>query len=76
MAMTDKPLLSRMPGIREPWVIKSVKLDIAGRKLELDVECRQEHWADGQGRKLPIHGYATRSWRHPDAFEFEPTAGR
>ena len=60
-----------MLGIQEPWSIKSVKLDVPGRKLEVEVECLQAHWADEEGQKLPIHGYEVRSWRHLDAFEFE-----
>jgi transposase len=71
MEMTDKHLLSQMLGIHEPWAIKAVKLDVPGRKLEVEVECRQEHWADDEERRLPIHGYEMRSWRHLDAFEFE-----
>ena len=69
--MNDKELLRQMLGITAPWIIKSVELDVAAKRLGIEVECTQEHWADEQGRKLPIHGYEERKWRHLDAFQFE-----
>jgi transposase len=69
--MNDKELLRQMLGITAPWIIKSVELDVAAKRLGIEVECTQEHWADEQGRKLPIHGYEQRQWRHLDAFQFE-----
>lgn len=44
--------------------------DVAAKRLGIEVECTQEHWADEQGRKLPIHGYEERRWRHLGAFQF------
>lgn len=69
--MTDKELLRQMLDITAPWDIKAVQLDRAAKRLEIEVICTQEHWADEQGRKLPIHSYEERRWRHLDAFQFE-----
>jgi len=39
--------------------------------LDVRVECRKEVWADEQGRRLHVHGYEERRWRHLDAFQFQ-----
>jgi transposase len=69
--MQDKELLSRMLGIEEPWYICEVNLDLEKKRLEVEVECRKTEWAGEQGRKLWLHGYEERTWRHLDAFQFE-----
>lgn len=69
--MTDKELLRQMPGIEEPWSITEVNFEVKERRLEVRGECGKEVWADEQGRRLHVHGYAERQWRHLDAFHFQ-----
>jgi transposase len=69
--MTDKDLLSRMLGIEDPWRIVEVKLNLEGRLLEVIVECVQQQWGDESGRRIHLHGYEERRWRHLDAFQFQ-----
>lgn len=69
--MTDKELLRQMLGIEEPWGITEVNFKVKERLLEVRVECRRQVWADEQGRRLHVHGYAERQWRHLDAFQFQ-----
>jgi transposase len=69
--MTDKELLRQMLGITDPWDIKTVQLDREAKQLRIEVQCTQAHWADENGRKLPVHGYVDREWRHLDAFQFQ-----
>ncbi len=39
-------LRRQMLGITSLWVIKSVELAVAAKRLGIDVECTQEHWND------------------------------
>lgn len=71
--MTDKELLRQMLGIEDPWSITEVNFDIKARRLDVRVECRKEVWADEQGRRLHVHGYEERRWRHLNAFQFQTT---
>jgi len=69
--MTDKELLHQMLRVEEPWSISEVNFDIKERRLDVRVECRKEVGADEQGRRLHVHGYEERRWRHLDAFRFQ-----
>jgi hypothetical protein len=42
--MNDKGLRRQMLGITSPWIIKSVELAVAAKRLGIEV-CPQEHWA-------------------------------
>lgn len=69
--MTDKELLRQMLGIDDPWSITGVKFNIKERRLDVRVSCGRENWFDEQGRRLHLHGYEERLWRHLDAFQFQ-----
>ncbi len=35
-----------MLGVTSPWIIKSVRLAVAAKRLRIEVECPHQHWAD------------------------------
>jgi transposase len=70
--MTDKELCQRMIGLESPWKVVEVKLDMEARKVDVRIDCgRAVAWADAQGRRLHVHGWEKRSWRHLDTMGFE-----
>ena len=70
--MRDTELYERSLGLKEPWKVKAVKMDVEGRRVEVEVECAERTiWASPEGRqRLHIHGWETRSWRHLDTCGF------
>lgn len=61
-------------GIKSPWGVSGVKLDLAGKRVEIGLE-----WAQGQGvscaqcgRECTMADHAPeRTWRHLDTMQFE-----
>ena len=72
IGMRDTELYERLLGLKEPWKVKAVKMDVEGRRVEVEVECAERTiWASPEGRqRLHIHGWETRSWRHLDTCGF------
>jgi transposase len=70
--MRDTELYERLLGLKEPWRVKAVKMDVEGRRVEVEVECAERTiWASPQSAKrLHIHGWERRSWRHLDTCGF------
>lgn len=69
--MNDKDFFYRVLGLAEPWVVEEVKLDLAGKKVEVRVAVQAgTSWAEA-GKLLPIAGYEERSWRHLDTMQLE-----
>ena len=64
--MDDKTFYSQLLGLESPWKVISVDLLVSQRRVEIRVECGQQVWADEQGRRMHIHGYKERTWRHLD----------
>jgi transposase len=58
-------------GLSEPWQVEDVKLDLAGKKVEVRVAVKAgTKWAE-DGNLLPIAGYEERRWRHLDTMQLE-----
>jgi transposase len=61
-------------GIKSPWGVSGVKLDMAGKRVEIGLE-----WAQGQeapcpecGKRCVLADHAPeRTWRHLDTMQFE-----
>ncbi|HXJ58373.1 MAG TPA: ISL3 family transposase [Verrucomicrobiae bacterium] len=61
-------------GIQLPWQIKSVNLDVNGKRVEIGLE-----WSAGQKAACPVCGQACglydqageRTWRHLDTMQFQ-----
>lgn len=70
--MKDSEFFQQALGLKEPWKVSAVKLDMEAKKVEVTLECTQEVWADPESKaRLHIHGYETRRWRHLDTMQFE-----
>jgi zinc-finger of transposase IS204/IS1001/IS1096/IS1165 len=58
--------------VQAPWEIKDVRMDMEGKRVEVEIACAQTVWADPETKqRLHIHGYEKRSWRHLDMMQFE-----
>jgi transposase len=68
----DTELCERLLGLKEPWKVKAVRMDVEGRRVEVEVECAERTiWASPESRqRLHIHGWERRSWRHLDTCGF------
>ena len=54
----DAELYERLLGLKEPWEVKAVKMDVEGRRVEVEVECAERTiWAES-GRETT----ASHSW--------------
>ena len=52
--MRDTEFYERLLGLKEPWKVKAVKMDVAGRGVEVEVECAERTiWASLEGRQRP-----------------------
>ena len=70
--MQDHEFFSKVLGLEEPWQVKDVKLDLAGTQVEVALACPEDHaWTNPQGRRLHIHGWEERRWRHLDTMQLE-----
>jgi len=69
--MQDHEFFARVLGLVDPWVVKSVKLDLP-YSVEVTLECKDGHaWTTDDGRRLQIHGWEERRWRHLDTMQLE-----
>jgi transposase len=70
--MQDTEFFERALGLKKPWRVKEVKMDVGAKKVELEVECMEKTlWASESGERLQIHDWERRSWRHLDTMQFE-----
>src|SRR5258708_1593702 len=70
--MRDTEFFERALGLEQPWRVMEVKMDVAGKKVELEVECMEKTvWASEAGERLHIHDWERRSRRHLDTMQFE-----
>lgn len=70
--MQDKEFFSRVLGLSEPWRVKEVRLDVEAKRVDVELECRAgEKWASADGRRLHIHSWELRRWRHLDTMQLE-----
>src|ERR1035441_6984365 len=55
--MNGKELFSHAIGVRPPWEVKEVRMDMKAQRVEVEVECTQTVWADPTTRqRLHLHG--------------------
>jgi transposase len=60
-------------GLRPPWSVEDVKLDVAGKRIDFEVRCGDALLscpACGTASQR-VHDRLRRSWRHLDFFQFE-----
>lgn len=69
--MQDQEFFARVLGLEEPWQVKDVKLNLP-TQVEVTLESRAEHeWTSEDGRRLHVHGWDERRWRHLDTMQLE-----
>ena len=68
--MKDAEFFAQALGLAEPWRVKSVRMEVEARRVEVELECGKTAWGEG-GERLHIQGYEERTWRHLDTMQFE-----
>lgn len=72
--MQDKELYRQLLGLKEPWKVSEVKVDIEGQKIEVYIQWPSEEQAPcpdcNKDRYIYDHR-EERSWRHLDTMQFE-----
>jgi len=70
--MHETEFFAKVLGLEKPWQVTAVKLDVAGTSVEVTLACDASHeWSSADGRRLQIHGWETRRWRHLDTMQLE-----
>lgn len=69
--MHDHEFFAKVLGLEKPWQVKAVKLDLPAR-VEVFLECQGDHvWTGADGRRLHVHSWEERRWRHLDTMQLE-----
>ena len=69
--MQDKEFFAMALGLKTPWRVAEVEMDMKEQRVTIIVECKcGTVWAEG-GEQLYVHGYEERRWRHLDTMQFE-----
>ena len=71
--MKDTKFFEQALELVAPWKVVDVNMDVAAKKVEVKVDCGSDQmWLDPQsGKRLHIHGYEQRRWRHLPTMQFE-----
>ena len=70
--MNDQAFFTQALGVQAPWNVQAVRMDVAARRVEVELACAQTIWADPETKqRLHVHGYESRQWRHLDTMQFE-----
>jgi transposase len=71
--MQDITLYQQILGLKEPWKVQSVKLQVKESEVVVRVECTENVWGcphPGCGERMHIHEWDARRWRHLDSCQF------
>lgn len=69
--MHDVELYEAMLGIEKPWRVKEVRMSVATKEIEVEVECTVRDWGCGECHgRMAVKDYAERRWRHMDSCQF------
>src|SRR3984893_14520001 len=70
--MKDTKFFEQALELVAPWKVVEVNMDVAAKRVEIKVDCGSaEMWLDPQsGKRLHIHGYEQRRWRHLPTMQF------
>jgi transposase len=70
--MRDTKLYEQLLGLERPWHVKDVDLQLDDGEVVVSVEADRQLWGCPEcGKKMRIHDYATRRWRHLDSCQFK-----
>lgn len=68
--MKDTHLYEQLLGLKAPWHVSDVRLDVAAQEIAIKVECNEAVWAcPACGQRMHVHQYEERRWRHLDTCE-------
>lgn len=66
--MNDTHLYEEILGLKDPWYVAAVRLEVAKGEVEIEVRYRDTEWACSVCRnRMHIHEYTERRWRHLDS---------
>ena len=63
--------LEELLGIRAPWRVADITVDVALQEVVVRVECEPTEWCNTQ-RRLHVHGWEKRRWRHLEVLPTSP----
>jgi transposase len=72
--MQDTALYQHLLGLKSPWTVSSVKLDVEGQRVDVRAEhSRDASWECPEcGKGLSLYDHAPeRTWRHLDSCQFQ-----
>lgn len=70
--MHDHELYQQILGLTAPWKVHAVRLELAQRRIEVQVQCTESTWACPQSQcRMHIQDWDQRRWRHLDSCEFQ-----
>ena len=71
--MKDTKFFEQALELVAPWKVLEVNMDVTAKKVEVKVDCGSaQMWLDPQsGKRLHVHGYEQRRWRHLPTMQFE-----
>jgi hypothetical protein len=67
----NQELFYKTLGLSAPWEVNDVRLDLGGRRVELEIGVKAGSIWGQDGLMLPIEGYEERTWRHLDTMRLE-----
>lgn len=70
--MNDTTLYDEILGLKTPWYVAAVRLEVAKLEVEIEVRFKETAWACPEcQRRMHIHEYTERRWRHLDSCQFK-----
>src|SRR5664280_2839377 len=70
--MNDTHLYEEILGLKDPWYVAAVRLEVAKGEVGIEVRYRDTEWACPVCRnRMHIHEYTARRWRHLDSCQFK-----
>ena len=63
----DEKKVAAFLDVKEPWFVRGIEFDMDAGQVVVKVGCDRVLWCNTQ-RQLHVHGWATRRWRHLDAW--------
>jgi transposase len=69
--MKDTEFYAQILGLKKPWEVRAVRLDMAAKKVEVELGCEAKTWwGNEEGERLPVYDHVERRWRHLDTCGF------
>jgi len=66
----DEKRIEEHLGVKKPWYIQAVMLDMEAKELVIKLGCDRIRWCN-TNRQLHVHGWMVRRWRHLDVWDMK-----